>query len=281
MSLENERAEWEEESLSEPLPSTVKLLTENIAGVECVWVTFKAKPASSSKFVIYLHGGGLVAGSAVTHQQLAASLLIESNTSVLLVNYRLLPEHRYPAPLDDVLQVFQTLTTEQGYSPKQITLGGDSSGGGLAIAALVCLRNSGVDLPRNTFVISGAFDMTLSGDSISYNDSADKHLSKEALHQWQSDYLNFNLTSPLLSPLFADLSNLTPILLITGEKDPWVSDSERLMEKILQHEGNGYLHIWKSVGHVFVMDLKLDESKQALKEIAKFITAESFEECVV
>ena len=106
MSLESDRLQWEKDALSVRLPSGIQCTMEEIGGVDCMWVADTENP--DNKIIVYLHGGGLVVGSAITHQHLAASLAQQTNSSVLLVNYRLLPEHEYPAPLEDVLSVYQT-----------------------------------------------------------------------------------------------------------------------------------------------------------------------------
>ena len=269
MSLDIERAEWETEALAEALPTTIHKNTQEIAGVECTWIAESS--TTNPKVVVYLHGGGLVAGSVITHQAFASRIAQVASASVLLVNYRLLPENSYPAPLDDVLSVYKALISEHSLSPRNIIIGGDSSGGGLALAALVCARNSGLELPLRAFMLSGTFDMTLSSISMSRNTSTDKHLSKAALQKWQADYLKFNLESPLLSPLYADLAELPPLLLIAGGNEPWVSDSENAAYKVKKTGGQVSLKIWPTMEHVFVMNSALPESDEALDEIANFI----------
>ncbi len=272
MSLDREREEWEKEALTESFPASMISKKEDIAGVECVWVSEESIP--DSRVVIYLHGGGLVAGSAVTHQNIAARICRSSNCKVLLVNYRLLPENKYPAPLEDVLSVYKAIIGDYGYSSDQIILGGDSSGGGLALAALVCLRESNVSIPGQAFMLSGAFDMTLTSDSQRCNESTELHMSKTALKSWQTQYLEYELESPLLSPLYANLSSLPPILLIAGGKEPWVSDSEAVAEKIKRTGGQVKLKTWPTMGHVFIMDSGHTESTEALQEIAGFINGD-------
>ena len=268
MSLISDRNQWEKEAQTEVLPDTVHCRKENISGVDCVWVSEDS--ITATKLIVYLHGGGLVAGSAVTHQGFAARIVQSCKCNVLLVNYRLLPENDYPAPLMDVLAVYKTLVTNHGYSPDNLILGGDSSGGGLALAALTCLRDSNTEMPVKAFMLSGAFDMTLSSESQLSNESTDLHLSKRALKQWQAEYLNYDLKSPLLSPLYADLSGLPPILLIAGSDEPWVSDSVNVAGKVKESGGTVQLKIWNGMGHVFPMDAKLIESSEALQVIADF-----------
>ena len=269
MSLDEERRQWEREALAVPLPSRIATSKEKITGVECVW--FSDNNATSSTVILYAHGGGLVAGSVVTHRNFAATLTTATEAPVLLINYRLLPEHQYPAPLEDMLSVYHSLISEHEYTPEQIVLGGDSSGAGLVLAALVQLKESNSPLPRCAFSISGTFDMTLSGKSMNSSLATDPLLSFAELESWQKKYLHFDLKSPLLSALFADLSNLPPILLLAGGTERWLSDSVRVSQKICDSSGEAYLRIWDCMGHVWTMDSKLKESGEAVKQITNFI----------
>ena len=272
MSLLDERMQWEREALAVPLPRIYESTTEMIAGVECVWVA--KKNTLSKNTVLYLHGGGLVSGSAVTHQHFAASIATASNSCVLLVNYRLLPEYEYPAPLDDILLVYKKVLSDGVFTSNQIVIGGDSSGGGLALAALVQLRDSNSPMPKCGFTLSGAFDMTLSNDCMRNNDCSDPHMSREALLSWQQEYLNFDLKSPLLSPVYSSLSGLPPLLLLAGGREPWLCDSQNVARKVKQGGGEAHLKIWNDMGHVWMMDSTLNESQEALHEISEFIHKE-------
>ncbi len=269
MSLHDERKQWEQEALAEPLPEQIEITAEIIAGVDCVWV--KEKYTHSKNIIIYLHGGGLVAGSALTHQHFAASIVSACGSCVLLVNYRLLPEHKYPAPLDDILLVYDAIVSDGIYASHQIVIGGDSSGGGLALAALVQLRDSNSPMPKCSFTVSGAFDMTLSNDCMQNNNCVDPHLSRDALVKWQQDYLEYDLKSPLLSPLYSSLSGLPPLLLLAGGQEPWVCDSKNVARKIREGGGVALLKIWSHMGHVWMMDSALNESQEALHDISEFI----------
>lgn len=268
MSLIEERERWEAEALSGQVPMGCVFSEDTIGGVHCLWVC--AESCRRDEVVVYLHGGGLVAGSVLTHKHFAATMAKVIGANVLLVNYRLLPENLYPAPLDDVVSVYNAMVSAGTYVPDKLILGGDSSGSGLALAALVQLRDAGTALPRCAFSLSGAFDMTLSGESMRSVESTDPHMSIEALEKWQSEYLPNDLASPLLSPLFADLTNLPPVLLLAGGLDPWVNDSERVAEKIQAGGGNSRMRIWDSMGHVWMMDDSHSESAEALAEIKYF-----------
>ena len=271
MGLDEDRIEWEKEALTVVLPDTISTTKDEICGVSCLWVVDKRR--ENERVILYVHGGGLVAGSAITHRNIAATLAMASGSSVLLVNYRLLPEHQYPAPLDDVLNVYRSLITDLKYDPSELIFGGDSSGGGLVLAALVYLKDKKVPLPSCAFSVSGAFDMTLTSESMRLNQSTEPHMSSEQLKKWRDDYLQYDLKSPLLSPLFADLSGLPKILLLVGGQDPWRCDSESLAKKIKAVGGKASLVTWQSMGHVWVMNAELDESRKAVNVIADFICA--------
>jgi len=269
VTLEEERKQWEQEARKKSLPENITYFEESISGVSCLWVC--EEDSTTDKVIVYLHGGGLISGSALTHLSFAAEMIRAIGISVVLVNYRLLPEYDYPAPLEDTLSVYNTLIGEQRYTSDQIILGGDSSGGGLVLAALVRLKGSESSLPCCAFTMSGTFDMTLSGESMLDDACIDPTLSFDELKKWQESFLQFDLTSPLLSPLFSDLSGLPPILLIAGGKEPWLSDSLKVAQKIELVHGVVRIRIWESMGHVWVMDSELEESVEALNEISNFV----------
>ena len=245
---------------------------KTISGVSCLWVC--DKNSTDDKVILYLHGGGHTTGSVLTHRNLAADMAKVIGFPFLLINFRLLPEHKYPAPLDDVLRVYHSLISDSKFTHDNIVIGGDSTGGGLALATLVQLKNSGNSLPSRAFMLSGAFDLTLSGESMHTNSNKEPYISFEELKDWQKNYFD-DLESPLLSPLFADLSDLPPILLLAGGQELWLSDSLRLTEKIKNCGGEVRLRVWDSMWHVWVMDSELKESKEAVLEICKFIYGEN------
>jgi len=271
LSLDEDRNRWEQEALEIALAEEISTTEDNISGVSCLWVVDRL--STSDRVILYLHGGGLVAGSAITHRSFAATLATATCSSVLLVNYRLLPEHQYPAPLDDVLRVYRSLIADRNFHPSRIIFGGDSSGGGLALAALVSLKDSVEPLPCCAFTVSGTFDMTLTSKSMRLNCSTEPHMSKEELKKWRDDYLKYDLRSPLLSPLFADVTGLPKILLLAGGREPWLSDTENLAIKIQESGGRVCKRLWKSMGHVWVMNTDLEESQEAVNVIADFICA--------
>jgi acetyl esterase/lipase len=268
LSLIEERRQWEAQAAATPVAHDVVTTEDELNGVRGLWVS--AADAVPEKLIIYLHGGGLVAGSPETHLALAASISSVVKHPVLLVRYRLLPEHPFPAPLDDALTVWHGLLKDRGYTAQQLVLSGDSSGAGLALAMMVELRDCGEAQPAAAVMLSGAFDATLSGGSIERNNGRDPMLSARELIDWRDTYLS-RPESPLLSPLFAALDKLPPSLLLAGGRDLWLSDSTRLADKLRKSGGDVQLKVWESMGHVWFMDDTLAQSEQALNDIAFFI----------
>lgn len=269
MTLQEERRQWEEQATQQKLPECIATARETLSGVPCLWIRNRSNP-NSEGVVLYLHGGGLTSGSILTHRNFVARIAEVVGISFLMVEYRLLPENPFPAPLEDVLSVYRALIADRGLSSEKIILGGDSSGGGLALSALVKLREEGTSLPSKAFMISGVFDMTLSGETMQADAGKEPFLTLEDLKHWQQTYFE-DLDSPLLSPYYADLSDLPPILLLAGEHELWLSDSVRVQEKLARCGSEAILRIWDSMTHVWVMDTGLEESNEALIEIRDFI----------
>ena len=183
-----------------------------------------------------------------------------------MVGYRLAPEHRFPAALEDVVSVCDAFPKDRQY-----ILGGDSSGAGLAIAATAELRNTNKRLPSCVFTISGVFDMTLSGESMVSRKDLDPCLSYEALKAWTKHFADYDLSDPRISPLFGDVTGFPPVLLQVGDHEVWLDDSKRLNEKIHSIGGKAELRIWDSMWHVWHMYAELPEALEAIKEIGDFI----------
>jgi acetyl esterase/lipase len=190
---------------------------------------------------------------------------------VLLIDYRLLPENPVQAPLEDFLAAYRGLLEREEVFPGSIVFGGDSNGAGVVLAALVSLRDAGEQQPACVFSLSGAFDATLSGESMQTRENLDPLLSLEVLEDWQRQLGAANLSASLLSPLFSDLSNLAPVLLEVGDHEMWLSDSLRVAEKIRLTGGEAELHVWDEMWHVWPMYTGFPESDAAIDEVSRFI----------
>lgn len=201
--------------------------------------------------ILYLHGGGYVLGSPLSHRGLAAHLGQQSKAKVMVLDYRLAPEHPFPAAIEDAVAAYRALLA-QGVSAKQIVIAGDSAGGGLTMATALSLRDAGDPLPAGLFLISPWVDLTQSGDSYASKADRDPIISKDGLDLNAAQYLNgADATNPLASPLMADLSGLPPILIQVGTEEALLSDSEVLQARADQAGVAAALEIWPTMIHVW------------------------------
>lgn len=205
-------------------------------------------PPGASGHALFLHGGAFVLGSPETHHSLAASIALRSGLSVHLLDYRLAPEHPYPAALDDAL----VAAAEVSRLASDWVLVGDSAGGGLALALLVALRDRGLRLPSKAALCSPWVDLTLAGPSMDDCAEHDAMLSRRGLGQDAARYApHMDLADPRVSPLFADLSGLPPILVQVGGREVLRDDSLRLAERIEQAGGQIELELWEEMTHAW------------------------------
>lgn len=224
--------------------------------------------ASARRCILYLHGGAYVMGSLACHRPMAGRLAIAAATRVLLLDYRLAPESPFPAALNDVLAAFRWLL-ERGFAPRDIAIAGDSAGGGLALAAL---RDQGLGLPALYVGISPWTDLTCSGESLRTRAKADPYVTEQALELRRHYAAETDFANPLVSPLFADLAGLPPMLLHVGEDEILLSDSTRLAAKASGAGVRVELKIWPGMWHVFhAFAPHLPEANTAIAEIGAWI----------
>ncbi|MEL6126120.1 MAG: alpha/beta hydrolase [Pseudomonadota bacterium] len=269
VSLADERTGWDAVCTELPIAPGVRLEMVEICGVPAAQLT-PAGP-QDAPLIVYAHGGGLVAGSIPTHRAFASRIAAATGCQVILPAYRLLPEHPLSIPSDDLIAVTRDVVARLEDRKRRVFLGGDSSGAGLAISSMVRLKDEHDILPAGFFAISGAFDATLSGESIRTRDREDPVLSEAVLRHWQSQLGGFDLADPMISPLFADLSGLPPALLLVGEDEVWLDDSVRLHAKLTAANIPSDLRIFDGMWHVWPMTEGLPESEEALSLIAEFI----------
>jgi acetyl esterase/lipase len=177
-------------------------------------------------------------------------------------------------PLRETIAVYRRFLDDGRWNARALAMGGDSNGAGVVLAAMVELRDSGDKLPACAFSISGAFDVSLSGHSLETLESVDPVLSKALLVDWQEQYFRgkIDLQSPVVSPLFANLGELPPLLLLVGDHDVWLSDSTRLADLVRGTKGDVRLSIYPEMWHVWPMSPGIPETVQALQEISDFLT---------
>jgi len=222
--------------------------------------------------ILYLHGGAFVAGSALSHAHVSAMLATETDIPVYVLEYRLAPEHPFPAGLNDVIKAYHQILTEVGDSTR-ISLVGDSAGGNLTLSALCRLRDAGTDLPSSGVAISPSTDLTCGGESYDTRKEQDFFLSREGLETDFATYLaGTSAEDPGASPLFGDLTGLPPLLLQVGSDELLLSDSTRFADKAKAAGGDVTLEIWEEMIHVWhLFPQWLPEARQAIKRIAAFI----------
>ena len=193
---------------------------------------------------------------------------------VITLDYRLAPEHPYPAAVDDARAAYEGLLA-QGVAPAQIVLGGESAGGGLAVATLLALRERGVPLPSCAYLMSPYVDLTLSGDTLTAKRAVDPLLTPEALRARVPDYVGgANASDPFISPIFADLTELPPLLIQVGTHEILLSDALRLAERAAISDVAVTLDVTPGVPHVFQAYASVfDEAGAALDRAAVFIKA--------
>ncbi len=266
--ITEQRARQEKSARFFRYPKQVQSQVIYLAGVSSEWIE---NPDSTAGTILYLHGGAYALGSVNTHRELIARLVISTRCKALAINYRRAPENPFPAALEDTLSAYQWLLS-QGHDPSRIFIAGDSSGGGLAIAALLALRANDSPLPAGAFCLSPWLDLTLSGNTISKNARLDPLLSASILEVYASLYAGTSkATDPLISPLFADLRNLPPIHLQSGANEILLDDSVRFYEKARQAGVDVTLKIWPELFHVFQLFSFLPETAESFKQVGIFV----------
>lgn len=243
-----------------------------IDDLPCRWVN--SPELTSPAIVLFVHGGGFRLGSVDSHLTLMSDIACAAGCQVLGFNYRLMPDATFPAPLDDTLAVYRWLLA-QGYSASRIIIAGDSAGGGIAAALLQQLkRTPDVPLPAGTLLLSAWLDMTLSGDSYRTREAQDPVHQTKMLALLARLYAGAgaDLSNPLLSPLFGDLTHLPPTLLQVGDCEVGLDDSTRYASQLQMAGSPATLSVWPDMIHVFQMySDELPQAREAIAQIAGFI----------
>ena len=241
-----------------------------IKHIPAEWVI--APNASEEQVILYLHGGGYIIGSINTHRELASRISRASGARVLLIEYRLAPESKFPAAVDDATLAYRWLLKE-GFNPDNLAIAGDSAGGGLTLATLITLRDQGEPLPAAAVCLSPWTDLEGRGESMVTNAEKDPWLSPDSTSEIASLYLgDTDPSNPLASPLHADLKELPPILIQVGTAEILLDDSRRFAERAKTAGVEVELEIWEDMIHVFqAFATYLPEGKQAITKIGKFI----------
>lgn len=252
-----------------PLPDDVRTTPGDLGGIPVIWVDIDG--AEADGILLHLHGGGFVIGSAAASLGLASDLARRTGTRAVTVDYRLAPEHPFPAALDDVTAAYRALL-EQAGDPAKVIVSGESAGGNLALTAMVRTRDAGLPMPAAIVTLSPMTDLTVSGASFTGKAAADPNITAAAIATRAADYLaGADPAAPLASPLFADLAGLPPLLIQAGSHEVLLDDSTRLAAKAAADNVDVTLEVTPGVPHVFqAFAAILPEADAALNRIARF-----------
>lgn len=221
--------------------------------------------------VLHLHGGAYVLGSPESHRGLAAALSRTSHAQVFMPRYRLAPEHRFPAALDDALAAYRWLVEERGFPTERIAISGDSAGGGLALATLFAARDAGLPLPSCYLGLSPWTDLAATGASMTALDGTDPWLSADMVLPASRAYAgDAALDHPLVSPLYGEFEGLPPMLVHVGSDEILYDDSVRLVERARAAGVDASLGCFPGLWHVF-QAFPLPESRTSLRELGAFV----------
>ncbi len=253
-----------------PLPAGVETSTSTLGGVPVVEV--KVPDADSKRIIFYLHGGAYAIGSAALSVGLASDLATRTGARLLSVDYRLAPEHPHPAALEDAVAAYRGLL-ESGVPASAVAIAGESAGAGLVAATLVALKRSGLPQPTSALLMSPWVDLTLSGESITEKAAVDPALSPDGLKRRAMDYVAAgNPADGLISPIFADLTGLPPLLVQAGSHEILLSDATRLAARAAAADVAVRLEVTPGVPHVFQgFAAMLEEGDAALASAGEFL----------
>lgn len=229
-------------------------------------------PLKTDIVILHFHGGAFMAGSTKTHRAMGAELAARANAVVYMLDYRLAPEHPYPAPLHDGLAAYQALLA-QGHPAQQIVLGGDSGGCALILSLALALREQKLPQPAALFMISPYVDLTLSSDSVSKHQQLDPMTTAYALRRGADGYRShIPANDPRVSPLFADLSQLPATLIQAGSEEILHDDAINLARKLNAAGTEADCCIYKDMWHNFQMFSRfISEADTALDDIGRFV----------
>jgi epsilon-lactone hydrolase len=264
------RTEYNAIAEEHSLPTDVNYQPVDAGGVSAEWIS--GPNVRDGLVMLYLHGGCYATGSVETHRDLMTRLSIAASMRVLGLNYRLAPAHPFPAAIEDASAAYRWLL-ELGHQPSQIAIVGDSAGAGLALAAMITIRDEGLPLPACVACLSPWVDLALTGASMESKSDEDPIVSRGMLLGWGKLYLGeSDPTTPLASPLYADLRGLPPMLIQIGSAEVLLDDATRLAERALAAGVDTTLEIWPEMIHVWQSFAPiLPEGRQAIERVGQFV----------
>jgi acetyl esterase/lipase len=270
----NEQRRLLREALSaQPLPADVTVNAGALGGIPTAEITVDG--IDPLHVVLYFHGGVYVIGDAFLAADLASQVGRRTDAKVISVDYRLAPEHPYPAAVDDALAAYEALL-QAGIAPSDIAFAGESAGGGLAVATMVNARDHGLPMPAGAYVMSPYVDLTLAGTTMESKRDVDPLFTRELLQARVDDYTaGVDAALGLISPIFADLSGLPPLIIQAGTHEVLLQDAVRLAGQAATADVEVTLDITPGVPHVFqAYHPILDEAAAALDRAGRFLSAQ-------
>jgi acetyl esterase/lipase len=254
-----------------PKPPGLSIRPVSEGGIKGEWIT--PRTMREGRTLYYLHGGGYIACSPRTHRPITGALAHLMGARTFALDYRLAPEHRFPAALDDAVAGYRWMIG-QGIDPREIVLAGDSAGGGLLLSLLVSLRDQGVPLPSAGACLSAWTDLAGTGESLDRNEKSDPIFYSDVVRHGSRVYLGQESPrNPLASPLYADLHGLPPLLFHVSSSEVLLDDSTRLAARVCESGGEVELKIWDRLPHVWqVLTGLAPEADASLREIADFLS---------
>lgn len=272
MDVHARRRRMDELTSGNPLPDGARATPVDAGGVPAEWV--EGRGASAAATLLYVHGGGYTVGSVGTHRATVARFSEATGARALSLDYRLGPEHPFPAAVDDAVAAYRWLLA-RGTDPRTIIVAGDSAGGGLTVATLVALRDRGEPLPAGGVCISPWADLECSGASMTTKADADPMCNREGLLGMAAAYLaGQDPRSPLASPIYADLTGLPPLLIHVGTAETLLDDSTRLAERAHAAGVSVDLEVWDDMIHVWhAFAPLLPEADQAIARVGTWVRA--------
>src|ERR1043165_2483279 len=259
---------------NKPLKGFTYLATD-ANGVPAEWIY--PDGCDKTKVLLYFHGGGYFVGSYNTHRALVSKLSQLTGISALNINYRLAPEHPYPAAIEDCAKAYEWLLSK-GFAPADICFGGDSAGGGCVVGTLTYLRDNNIPLPKCAVALSPWLDHTFSGHSFPVKDDLDPMLIADGFPTVRDYYIQeADPKSPYASPIFHSLAGLPPVYVQTGEHELLESDSTRFGEKAKADGSDVRIEIYPNMFHVFnAFWSVLPKAREANKKLAAFMRTQLY-----
>jgi monoterpene epsilon-lactone hydrolase len=267
------RARIEEVGAVWPVAEDVTLTPVDAGGVPAEWSIVPASDAS--RVLLFFHGGGYCSGSIVSHRRMVTEVGRAAGARTLAVDYRLAPEHPYPAALDDALSAWRFLRG-QGIAGRHVAVGGDSAGGNLTVSLINRLRDAGEELPGCAWLASPWTDLTMSGATLATKDAIDPLIHKPYLEELAAAFVpaGIDRADARISPLFADLAGLPPTLIQVGSAETLLADATRFAEAAGAADVPVTLEIWPRMIHAWAMwNAHLEDGRRALASAGAFIRA--------